>query len=79
MLGLRVLATAAFLAALAALVAPGAVGRGLGWTAIGLVMAGPVLRVVVPARRWTRAPDRRFLAAVAVLLVALCAGALVVA
>lgn len=79
LLALAVLAAVAFLAAVAALTVPGAAGRLMGWVAVGLVMAGPLLRVVVVARTWTRPPDRRFLAAVALLLLALGTAAVLTA
>jgi hypothetical protein len=59
------------LAVLALTVAAGGVRPALAYGAIGLVLAGPLVRLAVPARRWVRPPDRRFLVLAAVVAVVL--------
>lgn len=49
------------LAVLALVVTAPTVRQALSYAAMGLVLAGPIVRLAVAARRWVRAPDRRFL------------------
>lgn len=69
----------AVLAVLALVITDPAVRQTLSYTAIGLVLAGPVLRLAIPARRWVRAPDRRFLALAGFVAVVLPVTAVLVA
>lgn len=48
-------------AVLALVITASAVRQALSYAAMGLVLAGPIVRLAVAARRWVRAPDRRFL------------------
>lgn len=68
---LRALSASALTLAAVALAAPSAIGETLGYVAVGLVLAGPVVRLAVPARRWLRPPDRPFLAIAVVVTVVL--------
>lgn len=54
-------ALGAVLAVSALVVTDPAVRQALSYAAIGVVLAGPVVRLAIPARRWLRSPDRRFL------------------
>lgn len=74
---LRAIVGAAVVAGVAGLVGPAAPGRVAAWTAIGLVLLGPPLRLALVARDWTAPGDRRFLAALLVLAVVLTAAATV--
>lgn len=48
-------------AVLALVITAAAVRQTLSYAAMGLVLAGPIVRLAIAARRWVRAPDRRFL------------------
>lgn len=76
---LRVLSVlGVLLAVLALAITDAAIRQMLSYTAMGLVLGGPILRLVIPARRWVRAPDRRFLVLAAFVAVVLpVTGALV--
>lgn len=72
---LRGLTLAATVSALLALLLPGRAGSALGWAAVGLVLAGPIVRVAMPARQWARPGDRRFLLAAVLVTIVLPVGA----
>lgn len=59
----------------AATLLPGAVGRGLASTAVGLTMAAPLLRVCWLIWRWWQERDGRFIAVGVALLVVVGSGA----
>lgn len=69
---LRVLSVLGVVLAVLALVvtAPSA-RRTLSYAAIGLVLAGPIVRLAIPARQWVRPPDRRFLVLASLVAVVL--------
>lgn len=59
---LRALSASALALAVLALLVPAAPARvALSYAAIGVVLAGPLVRLGIPALSWWRAPDRRFL------------------
>lgn len=59
---LRGLSVLGAMSAVLALILPDpAVRQPLSYAAIGLVVAGPIMRLAIPARGWLRRPDRRFL------------------
>jgi hypothetical protein len=76
---LRVTSQVALVAALAATVLPGEVGRGAGAAAVGLVIAAPLLRVSWLAYRWWRWCDRAFASVAAALLLLVATGAAIAA
>lgn len=69
---LRALSGSALALAVLALVVPAAQVRvALSYGAIGMVLAGPLVRLGIPALSWGRAPDRRFLVLAAVVAIVL--------
>jgi cytochrome c oxidase subunit IV len=62
--------------ALAGVVTPGSVGRGLDTAAVVTVVAVPLLRVAALAVRWLREGDRRFALVALALLGIVAVGAL---
>lgn len=76
---LRITSQVALVAALAATVLPGEVGRGAGAAAVGLVIAAPLLRVSWLAYRWWRWGDRAFASVAAALLLLVATGAAIAA
>jgi hypothetical protein len=71
---LRLLGWVAFGAALAGVLLPDPVGNAAGATAVGVVVAVPLLRVAWLAIRWYRRGDRRYAAVAAGLLLIVGAG-----
>jgi hypothetical protein len=76
---LRITSQVALVAALAATVLPGDVGRVAGAAAVGLVIAAPLLRVSWLAYRWWRWGDRAFASVAAALLLLVATGAAIAA
>ena len=77
MWALRLTGRMALLAALAGTALPGASGRRASATAVGLVIAAPLLRVSWLAYRWWRWGDRRFASVAASLLLVVGTGTVV--
>ena len=73
---LRLLSWVAFGAALAGVLLPDPVGDAASATAVGVVVAVPLLRVAWLAVRWYRRGDRRYAAVAAGLLLIVAAGSL---
>jgi len=71
---LRLFGWVAFGAALAGVVLPDPVGNAASATAVGVVVAVPLLRVAWLAIRWYRRGDRRYAAVAAGLLLIVGAG-----
>lgn len=57
------------------LVVPGRAGARIGWAAINLLIAVPLVRVLWLGARWLRRGDRRFAAAAVGLVATVAAGA----
>ena len=72
---LRITKRVALVAALAATVIPGEIGRAASAAAVGLVIAAPLLRVSWLAYRWWRWGDRAFASVAASLLLVVGTGA----
>ena len=71
---LRLLSWVAFGAALAGVILPDPVGNAAGATAVGVVVAVPLMRVAWLAIRWYRRGDRRYAAVAAGVLLIVGAG-----
>lgn len=62
--------------AVVALVLPGGAGRAVQWVVVGLVTAGPLVRVLWLVHRWRQERDWRFVGAGVALLAVIAVGAL---